>query len=147
MFLFDLPYGSYGFWQTPITTEWITEGSIGFGDMQSDGSTLYWTEIRPKEKGRAILMKKEELGPVTQISDAGSVRTRVHEYGGGAFSASLGVVYFSNDLDKSYYRIDAGGNYTGFVMTQIFALRMEPLAGRGNRSILSAKSIQKTGKH
>ncbi len=106
MILFDLPCGH---WPTPITTEWITQGSIGFGEMQSDGSALYWTEIRPTEKGKAVLMKKDELGNIAPVDEKWSVRTRVHEYGGAAFSAALGVVYFSNDQDKSYYRVDREG--------------------------------------
>ena len=33
-----------------------------------------------------------------------NVRTRVHEYGGGAYLVSGGVVYFSNDKDQRLYR-------------------------------------------
>ena len=35
-----------------------------------------------------------------------NVRTRVHEYGGGAFAVSDGVVYFSNFADQRLYRQD-----------------------------------------
>jgi dipeptidyl aminopeptidase/acylaminoacyl peptidase len=107
--LSDVPPDSCGYWSSPITAEWIAEGSIGFGDMQSDGFSLYWTEIRPKEKGRAALMKMGLDGKIAEVGQTGSVRSRVHEYGGAAFCAGLGVVYFSNDQDKSYYRIDQNG--------------------------------------
>ena len=41
-------------------------------------------------------------------ASAFSVRTRAHEYGGGAFAVSDGVVYFSNNIDQRLYRQDAG---------------------------------------
>ena len=34
-----------------------------------------------------------------------NVRTRVHEYGGGAYVVAGGVVYFSNFADQRVYRI------------------------------------------
>ena len=41
-------------------------------------------------------------------ANAFSVRTRAHEYGGGSFAVSDGVVYFSNNRDQRLYRHDAG---------------------------------------
>jgi len=37
-----------------------------------------------------------------------SVRSRVHEYGGGAFAVENGVVYFCNDADQQVYRQEPG---------------------------------------
>src|SRR5262249_20174557 len=37
-----------------------------------------------------------------------SVRSRVHEYGGGSFAVSDGVVFFSNNTDQLLYRQDGG---------------------------------------
>jgi hypothetical protein len=42
-----------------------------------------------------------------QDLNAFSVRSRAHEYGGGSFAISDGVVYFSNNLDQRLYRQDA----------------------------------------
>ena len=41
-------------------------------------------------------------------ANAFSVRARAHEYGGGAFVVSDGVIYFSNHIDQRLYRQDAG---------------------------------------
>lgn len=104
--MIDLPYGT---WPTPITTELITKDTTSFTEMQADGDTLYWAEGRPSEKGRVALMKRTPDGKETELNKEISVRTRVHEYGGGAFCVQLGVVYFSNDKDRAYYRLDSNG--------------------------------------
>src|SRR5205823_13573415 len=41
-----------------------------------------------------------------------NARTRVHEYGGGAFTVKDGVVYFSNFADQRLYRVMPGGTNT-----------------------------------
>src|SRR6202034_3060669 len=37
-----------------------------------------------------------------------NVRTRVHEYGGGAYLVDVGAVYFCNDSDQRLYRQQGG---------------------------------------
>lgn len=101
----EFPYGN---WPSIITTEMITQESIGFGEMQSDGDQLYWTELRPTEKGRVALVKRNISGELTELLPEMSIRTRVHEYGGGAFCVRGGTVYFSNDKDRAYYRFENG---------------------------------------
>jgi hypothetical protein len=41
-----------------------------------------------------------------------SARTRVHEYGGGAFTVADGVIYFSNDGDQCLYRLPTEGAHS-----------------------------------
>ena len=56
------------------------------------------------------IARSGEPEPVTPDDDNGfSVRTRVRESGGGSFTVSNGVVYFSNDADRQLYRQDGGG--------------------------------------
>ena len=50
-------------------------------------------------------------GIISDITpDPFSARTRVHEYGGGAFLVHQGVVFFSNYSDQRLYRQDPGEN-------------------------------------
>jgi dipeptidyl aminopeptidase/acylaminoacyl peptidase len=95
------PYGS---WKSPITSELIVAGSIGLGDLALDGENLYWTELRPTEKGRSVLVQQraDQRSDVTPA--AWNVRSRVHEYGGGAFAVHQGTAYFVNNTDQRLYR-------------------------------------------
>jgi dipeptidyl aminopeptidase/acylaminoacyl peptidase len=53
-------------------------------DLRSDGRSVYWLESRPAEAGRVVLVRWQD-GTTTDHSPAGvSIRSRVHEYGGGA---------------------------------------------------------------
>ena len=46
--------------------------------------------------------------PMPGDGPAFNVRTRVHEYGGGAYLVSAGTVYFCNDADQRLYRQEGG---------------------------------------
>ncbi|MAF38701.1 MAG: peptidase [Chloroflexi bacterium] len=102
------PYGS---WQSPITTDLIVSGAIGLGQIALDDEDIYWAELRPSEGGRMVVVKHTPDGETTDITPAPfSARTRVHEYGGGAYLVHEGVVYFSNYADQRMYRQDQGGD-------------------------------------
>ena len=109
------PYGS---WSSPITSDLIVASSIGLGEILVDGSDVYWLESRPQEGGRSVLVRRAAdgtLADVTPPAQAGgrpafNVRTRVHEYGGGAYLVSAGTVYFCNDADQRLYRQDRARN-------------------------------------
>jgi len=106
------PYGS---WSSPITSDLIVASSIGVGEIQLDGTDVYWIESRPQESGRSVIVRRAADGIVTDITppltQAGfNVRTRVHEYGGGAYLVSGGVVYFCNDADQRIYCQETGAD-------------------------------------
>ncbi|MGB7415728.1 MAG: S9 family peptidase [Thermosynechococcaceae cyanobacterium] len=95
------PYGS---WKSPITSELIVSGSIGLGDLAIDGDTFYWTELRPTEKGRSVLVKQTAAGQSDVTPTPWNVRSRVHEYGGGAYTVQDGTAYFVNNSDQRIYQ-------------------------------------------
>ena len=102
------PYGS---WASPITADLVsTEGNVQFGyvDVSDDG--VYWTESRPDESGRTALVFKPRDGePVDVVPPAFNVRTRVHEYGGGAWFRHGEIVFCSSFDDSRLYRIEHPG--------------------------------------
>lgn len=96
---------SYGSWKSPITSDLIVAGTIGLGEIALDGSDVYWIESRPSEKGRSVIVKRTPDGQTTDVTPPDfSVRTTVHEYGGGAYAVRDGAVYFSNHADQRLYR-------------------------------------------
>jgi dipeptidyl aminopeptidase/acylaminoacyl peptidase len=104
------PYGS---WKSPITAALLVQDAVTLSDVQVDGDTVYWCERRPSEGGRTVVVRGETgaAGGVV-VSDAipegFNARTTVHEYGGGAYLARGGTVFFSHFDDQRVYRLDAG---------------------------------------
>ena len=95
------PFGS---WKSPITADLIVAESIGLSSIALDGTDIYWVEMRPAEKGRYVLVRRSADGKTTEVTPPGyNVRTRVHEYGGGAYVVNDGIVYFSNFADQRVY--------------------------------------------
>mmetsp|Transcript_66776 Transcript_66776/g.108320 ORF Transcript_66776/g.108320 Transcript_66776/m.108320 type:complete len:841 (+) Transcript_66776:271-2793(+) len=93
----------YGEWDSPISSKDLTDGAVGLGAPVFDGDALYWLEGRPSEQGRVVVVKKDASG-ITDVTPANfNVRTRVHEYGGGDFTVSAGIVYFTNFKDQRLY--------------------------------------------
>ena len=96
-----VPYGS---WKSPITSDLIVVGSIRLGQLVVAGDAIYWTEGRPSENGRNALVKWTSDNGIEELSAAGfNVRSRVHEYGGGAYAVHDDAVYFSNFVDQRLY--------------------------------------------
>jgi dipeptidyl aminopeptidase/acylaminoacyl peptidase len=100
------PFGS---WKSPITTDLIVSESIGLGQIAIDGEDIYWLEGRPAEGGRNVIVRRTPNGQTSNVTPTPfNVRTRVHEYGGGAFLIVDGIVYFVNFADQRLYRTNAG---------------------------------------
>ena len=97
---------SYGCWKSPVTTETIVQKAVSFQEVCIDGDALYWTEGRPWEKGRVVLVRREADGSLVELLPGANLRTRVHEYGGGALTVSNGILYYANDTDGQFYRWD-----------------------------------------
>lgn len=95
----------YGAWQSPITPADVAGRSIRFGSIVLDGEDIYWSEMRPNEGGRYVIVRKRVSGEVQDCTPAGfNARTRVHEYGGAAFTVWDGIIYFVNFADQLVYR-------------------------------------------
>ncbi len=98
------PYGS---WKSPITPELLSTRYNYIDQMIADGSAIYWTEVRPSEKGRfALMSKRDNEEPVEMLGPEFNFRTAVHEYGGGAFAAKDNLIFFSNFSDGKIYFFD-----------------------------------------
>ena len=97
----------YGTWKSPITTDFVVEGAVHFQQIVLQGDRAYWTERRPSEGGRYVLVSRSVDGDIADVTPAPwNVRTRVHEYGGSSFAVAGGTVYFSNFSDQRLYAME-----------------------------------------
>jgi len=98
------PYGS---WRSPIAPEVVAEARrrLAAPKIAGDGA-VWWAEGRPAEGGRVVLMRRPAGGEPEAVTAAEvNVRTRVHEYGGGAWAlAGDDLVLFVDFADQRLYR-------------------------------------------
>lgn len=100
------PYGS---WPSPITPQLLVSNAAMLTETWEEGTTVWWSELRPSEGGRIQILRRDDDGTVHELLPAGySARTRVHEYGGGAWWVNHDMVYFANWDDQRLYRIVDG---------------------------------------
>ncbi len=103
----------YGEWPSPITPALVVAASVSLGEVLLDGPDVCWSELRPAEAGRVQIVRRTPDGTNHDLLPEGfSARTRVHEYGGGAWLVDDGWLYFANWGDQQIHRLrtdDAGG--------------------------------------
>ena len=96
-----LPFGT---WPSPITPDAIVAETIRLASVTLDAGRLGWLEGRPGEGGRNVLVRTNDAGGSDDVTPAPfNVRSRVHEYGGGAYAVSRGRIWFSNFEDGRIY--------------------------------------------
>jgi dipeptidyl aminopeptidase/acylaminoacyl peptidase len=102
-----LPYGA---WPSPIDAAMLAGASVRLGGVALDGADALWIEGRPAQAGRSVLVRSGEDGQARDLTPAPwNVRSRVHEYGGGAFAVRDGSVWFVHDEDQRLYALAPGG--------------------------------------
>ncbi len=105
------PYGS---WTSTISAADVAAGSSRAGQIIVSDGIVYWSESRPKEAGRVAIMRRLQNGEVEEATPVDfNCRTRVHEYGGGAFFADGKTLYASNFVDQRLYKINPGADPVG----------------------------------
>lgn len=100
----------YGEWESPITAAELSAAGVRFSGLALDGPDIYWVEGRPAERGRNVVVRRTPDGAVADVTPAPyDVRSRVHEYGGGAYAVAHGRIWFSNFADGRLYGHTHGG--------------------------------------
>jgi len=113
------PYGS---WQSKVGAERVAGASLRLGQIGLSGRDIVWTEGRPHEEGRNVLVRVSAGGIVRDLTPPPlNVRSRVHEYGGGAFTIGADAIWFCQYDDQRLYRLDAAGDATA--LTRDAAMR------------------------
>jgi len=98
------PYGS---WRSPIDAATVARAGrrLAAPALAADGA-IWWAEGRPAEGGRVVLVRRPAGGEPEDVTPAAfNVRTRAHEYGGGAWTlAAEDLVLFSDFADQRLHR-------------------------------------------
>jgi dipeptidyl aminopeptidase/acylaminoacyl peptidase len=122
-----LPHGT---WPSPISPESIVGGQVRIDEVRVDGADTYWLEGRPTEAGRVVLVRHDGSVVHDVLPAPWDVRSRVHEYGGGAYAVEGGVVVFSHVGDDRLHRLDPGSS-TPVALTPAGPWRFAGLVVRG----------------
>jgi hypothetical protein len=94
----------YGTWKSGISAQRLAMGSKPLTAPRVVGDSICWLEGLVAESGRVVVMRSQAGGPAQQLTPAGfNVRSRVHEYGGGAYAIDGDTVWFSNYHDHLVY--------------------------------------------
>jgi dipeptidyl aminopeptidase/acylaminoacyl peptidase len=97
-----------GLWPSPISAEVVAAGASPLSSPLLDGADTYWLAGRASEGGRTTLMRQRGQDVAEMTPAPFNVRTRVHEYGGGACLVAGGDIYFSNFADNRLYAMRDG---------------------------------------
>lgn len=100
-----LPFGS---WPSRITAEAVAAASPRLDGARFVGDDIWWAETVPEEQGRTTVRRTAReratgTAPQLLLPTPWNARSRVHEYGGGAWGATVsgGLVF----VEKSDQRV------------------------------------------
>lgn len=107
-----LPYGT---WPSPISAAEVTTSAPRLDGARFVGQDAWWSESLPAERGRTAILRRsldaDRDGDTTVVLPAPwSARSRVHEYGGGAWTVDdHGVLFFVEQSDQRVWRMGPDG--------------------------------------
>jgi dipeptidyl aminopeptidase/acylaminoacyl peptidase len=103
----------YGGWASPLAAGDVARAKVSLSDVCSDGEAVYWLESRPAEAGRTVAVRSGVEGVSDHSPDGVSIRSRVNEYGGGAFclvpGRSAGAFAYVDQADQRVWFCDGAG--------------------------------------
>lgn len=95
---------------SPFSPRDVAGGACSLGEPRTGETAFYWLQSVPEEGGRNTVMRLDPGGTPQSLVPAGcSVRSRVNEYGGGAWTLAGEEVWFVNDSDQGLFRAGSGG--------------------------------------
>ncbi|MDQ0642136.1 S9 family peptidase [Microbacterium murale] len=96
----------YGTWPSPFHAADIASSAPRIDGARFVGDEIWWGESVPAEGGRVTV--RSSTGDVL-LPEPWSARSRVHEYGGGAWTADAhGTLFFVDAGDQRVYRMRPG---------------------------------------
>lgn len=136
----------FGTWPSPFSPESVSTASPRIDGARFAAGEIWWGESVPAEGGRVTVRSSSgaEILPAPW-----SARSRVHEYGGGAWTTDAdGILYFVDAKDQRVHRLQPGGapvpltppgpSHGGLRVQQgrLFAVREDPQDREAPRAIV-----------
>jgi len=100
----------------PFSAAQAVAAGTDFAELQLGVHGLFWNEYRPEDAACRIWHWRDGLAKCL-TPDGFSVRSRVYEYGGGAFCLTPDGVVFVNEADQQLYRQPLGGEPVALTST------------------------------
>ncbi len=103
------PYGS---WKSELGFDDLISATTFITEVKCSGQAAYWLQSDPVNEGRTAIMRYLD-GQICQLTDSSSnVRSRLHEYGGGAYDVADGWIIWVNDVSADVWvRTPQGQTY------------------------------------
>ncbi|MGA8980141.1 MAG: prolyl oligopeptidase family serine peptidase [Pedococcus sp.] len=99
----------YGAWASPVSAANLAGDRVALDQPSIDSGHVYWLEGRGVEGGRVVLVRDGvDLTPAPF-----NVRSRAHEYGGGAYTVAGDVVAFVDFTDQRVRLLSVGADGHG----------------------------------
>ncbi len=108
----SLPRLPYGTWPSPISAASVAAASPRYEGAAfvaaPDGEEIWWGQSVPTENGRTTVRRRLADGTVEELLPSPwNARSRVHEYGGGAWAATDdGALCFVEKTDQRIWILD-----------------------------------------
>ncbi|MBI6950272.1 S9 family peptidase [Pseudomonas koreensis] len=87
----------------PFSATQAVAAGMDFAELQLGANGLFWNEYRPEDAACRIWHWRDGVA-ICLTPNGFSVRSRVYEYGGGAFCLTPDGVVFVNEADQQLYR-------------------------------------------
>ena len=99
----QLPYGT---WPSELTAEMVAGKTTRLMETSINQNRFFWLETRPHEKGRVAIMMQEKGETRCILPHPLSAKSKVHEYGGGAYCVNGSIIYFVLADNQQIYFAD-----------------------------------------
>lgn len=119
------PHGS---WVSTITEEMVSGKSPKLSETRMNSGRVFWLEALADENGRSAVMMHDQGINRCVLPRPLSVKSKAHEYGGGAYTVYENTLFFVLGDDQKIYRLNIDGNtQTPEVITAQSELRFADL--------------------
>lgn len=113
----------------PFSAAQAVAAGTDFAELQLGVHGLFWNEYRPEDAACRIWHWRDDVAK-RLTPDGFSVRSRVYEYGGGAFCLTPDGVVFVNEADQQMYRQALDGEPVALTSTDCRYGDLQFAAGR-----------------